>query len=150
MNHSNTRTPAPLPAGITREVLEQDGLRAIMRQSQPEVALTDDTTMRASIAATLAARPSEPQAGNGVWLFGYGSLLWNPCVPVAQWEIGRIHGYHRDFRIRLDHGRGSPDAPGLMLGLAPGGSCVGMGMLQREVTQYQAEHGVISPAGGSR
>lgn len=114
-----------LASGITREVLEQDGLRAIMRQRHPGVALTDDDTMRRSIAAMLSTRPEQAK---DVWLFGYGSLLWNPCVPVAEWAVARIHGHHRDFRIRLTHGRGSPDAPGLMLGLAPGGSCVGMGL----------------------
>src|SRR5699024_1066393 len=40
----------------------------------------------------------------------------------------RIYGHHRDFHIRLTHGRGSPEAPGLMLGLVPGGSCPGMGL----------------------
>lgn len=128
MDDGNQETPGRLPSGITREVLERDGIRAVMRQRHPEVALNDDRTIRDSVAATMAARPPEADAVDGVWVFGYGSLLWNPCVPVAQWAVMRIHGFHRDFRIRLTYGRGSPDAPGLMLGLAPGGSCVGMGL----------------------
>src|SRR5699024_8111434 len=104
-----------LPQGITRELLERDGLRMAMRQRHPEVALNNDAVLWASIGDTLAAAPPEAAAVDGVWLFGYGSLLWNPCVPVAQWQRAWVHGYHRDFRIRLTHGRGSPEAPGLML-----------------------------------
>lgn len=117
-----------LPNGITREVLEQDGLRAAIHAQYPDVRMHDDDFLRASIAQTLAAAPAQAASVEGVWLFGYGSLLWNPCVPVAQWLRGRVHGYHRGFRIRLTHGRGSPDRPGLMLGLDPGGSCTGMGL----------------------
>lgn len=122
------RQDGRLPHGITREVLERDGLRAAMRQRHPEVQLNDDTVLQASIDATLAAAPPEADDVEGVWLFGYGSLLWNPCVPVAEWLRGRVYGYHRDFHIRLTHGRGSPDAPGLMLGLDAGGSCTGLGL----------------------
>lgn len=117
-----------LPDGITRELLESDGLRAVVRARHPEVTLNDDAVMQASIAQMLASAPPEAAAVDGVWVFGYGSLLWNPCVAVAQWLQGRVYGYHRDFRIRLTHGRGSPEAPGLMLGLDTGGSCTGMGL----------------------
>lgn len=118
----------PLPQGITREVLEHDGLRTAMRRLHPHLRLNDDATLRGSITHMLATAPPTAKAVNGVWLFGYGSLLWNPCVPVARWLRGRVHGYHRGFRIRLTHGRGSSDTPGLMLGLDPGGSCTGMGL----------------------
>lgn len=128
MDDCEDKTPARLASGITREVLARDGLRAMMRRRHPEIELNDDAATRASIVATRAARPRQADAVDGIWVFGYGSLLWNPCVAVAQWSVARVHGYHRDFRIRLTYGRGSPDAPGLMLGLAPGGSCVGMGL----------------------
>ncbi len=120
--------PASLAGGITREVLERDGIREAMRLRHPEVPLTEDSAMRASIEATLRARPPQAVDGDGVWLFGYGSLLWNPCVPVAQRSLARLYGFHRDFRLRLTYGRGSPEAPGLMLGLTPGGSCLGMAL----------------------
>lgn len=128
MNDQHEQKPARLASGITREVLERDGIRTVMRQRHPEVPLNADETIRESVRATLAERPPEADAAQGVWVFGYGSLLWNPCVPVEQWRVARIHGYHRDFRIHLNHGRGTPQTPGLMLGLAPGGSCVGMGL----------------------
>lgn len=127
-----------LPHGITREVLEQDGLRTAIRQLHPELQINDDSVLRASIDGMLAAAPPEAAAVDGVWLFGYGSLLWNPCVHVAQWLRGRVHGYHRGFRIRLTHGRGSADTPGLMLGLDPGGTCNGMGLrIGRDNLEYE-------------
>lgn len=128
MQNSTEAQSARLSVGITREVLEHDDLRAVMRQRHPDVSLVDDASMRQSIAETRAARPPRADDVAGVWVFGYGSLLWNPCVPVAQWATARVYGHHRDFGIRLTHGRGCPEAPGLMLGLAPGGSCVGMGL----------------------
>lgn len=128
MTHAPPAQTARLANGITREVLESDGLRQAMRRLDPQLRLNDDRVMRASIARTLATAPPQAAAMAGVWLFGYGSLLWNPCVPVAQWLRARVHGYHRGFRIRLRHGRGTPEAPGLMLGLDPGGSCQGMGL----------------------
>lgn len=120
--------PRQLPHGITREVLESDELRRAVRACDPDVALIDDRQMRASIDAMLDTRPPAADVFDGVWLFGYGSLLWNPCVTVAEWRAARLYGYHRDFQIKLIHGRGSPDAPGLMLGLVPGGSCQGQAL----------------------
>ena len=64
--------------------------------------------------------------GQAVWVFGYGSLMWNPAFHVAQTARARIYGYHRAFCLSLTFGRGSPEKPGLMLGLESGGSCVGM------------------------
>ena len=68
---------------------------------------------------------------DGVWVFGYGSLLWNPCVNVVERRMARLYGFHRDFQLKLTYARGSPDAPGLMLGLVPGGSCRGMALRVR-------------------
>jgi len=64
--------------------------------------------------------------GADVWVFGYGSLMWNPAILVAESRKAQIRGYHRAFCLRLGLGRGSPDKPGLMLGLDRGGSCIGV------------------------
>ncbi|WP_416897602.1 MAG: gamma-glutamylcyclotransferase [Minwuia sp.] len=61
-----------------------------------------------------------------VWVFGYGSLIWNPAFHYAEKRRGRIHGYHRRFCLETPLGRGSPDCPGLVLGLDSGGSCHGI------------------------
>jgi cation transport protein ChaC len=60
------------------------------------------------------------------WVFGYGSLIWNPEIGFQHAELGRVHGYHRAFCIRSTRYRGTPAAPGVVLGLERGGSCVGM------------------------
>ncbi|HTH97792.1 MAG TPA: gamma-glutamylcyclotransferase [Stellaceae bacterium] len=80
----------------------------------------------ASLAAALAARPKTPAAAEDVWLFGYGSLIWNPAFHFADRRIARLHGWHRRFCLWTEMGRGSPGAPGLVLGLKSGGSCIGM------------------------
>ena len=64
--------------------------------------------------------------GNDLWVFGYGSLMWNPAVHVDESLPGRIDGFQRSFCMRLMFGRAMPDNPGLMLCLVPGGSCHGI------------------------
>ena len=60
------------------------------------------------------------------WVFGYGSLIWNPEFDHDRAEPGRLHGYHRAFCIGSVHYRGTPEAPGVVLGLDRGGSCTGV------------------------
>lgn len=60
------------------------------------------------------------------WVFGYGSLMWNPGFPFEEKRQARISGYRRALCVRSWVHRGSPDAPGLVLGLDRGGSCRGM------------------------
>jgi cation transport protein ChaC len=74
----------------------------------------------------LAARNWNAQ---DVWVFAYGSLLWNPAFDVAEQVPAVLHGWHRAFCIRLTRFRGTPEQPGLMMSLIPGGSC--RGVLQR-------------------
>jgi glutathione-specific gamma-glutamylcyclotransferase len=64
--------------------------------------------------------------GADVWVFGYGSLMWNPAINFVESRKAEIRGYHRCFCLTLGLGRGSPDKPGLMLGLDRGGACVGV------------------------
>ncbi len=52
-----------------------------------------------------------------LWVFGYGSLLWNPEFPVAQSEVATLPGYARSFCMRSIHHRGSEAEPGLVLAL---------------------------------
>lgn len=52
-----------------------------------------------------------------LWVFGYGSLIWNPGFPVAQQRIARAKGWHRSFCMRSIHHRGTVDDPGLVLAL---------------------------------
>jgi cation transport protein ChaC len=61
-----------------------------------------------------------------VWVFGYGSLIWNPAFNYVEKRAGRIFGRHRKFCLSTPMGRGTPDCPGLVLGLERGGSCWGV------------------------
>ena len=115
-----------LPEGITRAVLERDGIRGAMQIRHPDIALHSDAAIRASLRETLANRPASDAPG--VWVFAYGSLLWNPCVAVGERIMARLFGFHRDFQLKLTYARGSPEAPGMMLGLVPGGSCRGVAL----------------------
>lgn len=52
-----------------------------------------------------------------MWVFGYGSLLWNPGFEVAQSALATLEGYARSFCMRSIHHRGTEEAPGLVLAL---------------------------------
>lgn len=67
-----------------------------------------------------------PSASPDIWIFGYGSLMWNPGFPFAEARHARLDGYHRAFCVYSIHYRGSPRRPGLVLGLDRGGSCEGI------------------------
>lgn len=60
------------------------------------------------------------------WVFGYGSLMWRPGFAHAEARRGRIHGYRRALCVRSFVHRGTPERPGLVLGLDRGGACVGL------------------------
>lgn len=60
------------------------------------------------------------------WVFGYGSLIWNPGFRFAGSQIALLRGAHRSLCIYSTHHRGTPDQPGLVFGLVRGGSCQGM------------------------
>jgi glutathione-specific gamma-glutamylcyclotransferase len=59
------------------------------------------------------------------WVFGYGSLMWNPGFDYEVREIVTLSGYHRALCIRSWVHRGTQERPGLVLGLDRGGSCKG-------------------------
>jgi glutathione-specific gamma-glutamylcyclotransferase len=61
-----------------------------------------------------------------VWIFAYGSLLWDPEFSHAEAEPTVLRGYHRRFCLYSYDYRGTPARPGLVLGLDRGGSCRGM------------------------
>src|SRR5689334_8408968 len=63
---------------------------------------------------------------NDRWVFGYGSLMWRPGFPHAERVRAVLHGRRRAFCIYSVYHRGVPEAPGLVLGLAPGGSVRGV------------------------
>lgn len=108
---------------LTRESILDGSLRASTRALLgPNARFISDAERSALIDAILACAP-DPRR---VWVFGYGSLIWNPAFHFAARRRARVHGYHRAFCLLAKAGRGSPERPGLMLGLVPGGSCHGV------------------------
>jgi cation transport protein ChaC len=63
-----------------------------------------------------------------LWVFGYGSLIWDPGFAVAERRIARLDGWHRSFCMRSIHHRGTVENPGLVLALdrADDASCTGV------------------------
>ncbi|QEY62007.1 gamma-glutamylcyclotransferase [Metapseudomonas lalkuanensis] len=79
---------------------------------------------RAELLASLENTMARHQGGP-VWLFAYGSLIWRPECPTMERRRARIHGYHRGLYLWSLIHRGTPETPGLVLGLDRGGSCAG-------------------------
>lgn len=62
-----------------------------------------------------------------LWVFGYGSLMWRPGFDFEECSPALVHGYHRSLCIFSHVHRGTPEKPGLVLGLDRGGACRGLG-----------------------
>ncbi len=109
---------------LTREKLEADWVREMIRTHDPEVELVPDCVLEASLEAMLRGWDGSAP----VWVFGYGSLIWNPCIHVAARAKARLYGYHRELCLWAPLGRGSRERPGLVFGLERGGSCHGVAL----------------------
>lgn len=107
--------------GLTRQQLEAGSWGAEIARDAPTVVLWTDEQRAESIAATLAARPP-----GDVWVFAYGSLIWNPTFKFEESRVAIIDNWHRSFCLSVSAGRGTVEVPGLVLGLDRGGSCAGV------------------------
>jgi cation transport protein ChaC len=107
---------------LTRAMLEAGGINALISSAAPDMVLLTDAERAESLHQTLAARPP----GEPVWLFGYGSLIWNPTVHSVERRTAWVTGWHRAFCLYTPVGRGTVDNPGLVLGLDAGGECTGV------------------------
>lgn len=113
------------PELITRAALEDGSLFRILTASAPAaVRFLSAEERQESLERILAEHPRNAD----IWLFTYGSLMWNPAVRVLDTRIGEVRGWHRRFCLWMHLARGSPENPGLMLALERGGMCRGLAL----------------------
>jgi cation transport protein ChaC len=79
----------------------------------------DPEPMRQRITAQWGGRED-------LWVFGYASLIWRPEFEAAERRPALVGGWHRALRMRSRINRGTPEVPGLVFALLPGGSCRGV------------------------
>lgn len=115
---------APSVDPLTRESLSADAVRKSIRKSNPQIPVWTDSQLDESLEQTLAFAPNQ----KNVWVFGYGSLLWNPVIDIVQKKTGTVYGYRRRFCMIAPTGRGTREVPGLVLALDAGGCCQGIAL----------------------
>ena len=109
--------------GITRETLKNWRVALLARERDgAEACIANEDQLLESRRLVIA----DDADVSDFWVFGYGSLIYNPIIDHKQRVIASIYGYHRRFCLWTKIGRGSPDCPGLVLSLDRGGSCKGV------------------------
>lgn len=110
-------------AAITREaLLDGSFLRRLRARATPDNPIRSDVELAACLAGTLEGWTP----GADAWVFGYGSLMWNPAFLHEETRFGTVRGHHRRFCLWQSRGRGAPDNRGLTLALDRGGLCRGL------------------------
>ena len=94
--------------------------RLAVEENWPADWRMDHDAREANRREVLAGRMDTP-----LWVFAYGSLIWDPGIYLNQIRYARVTGWHRSFCMKLEGGRGKPQQPGLMAALDKGGSCAG-------------------------
>lgn len=108
---------------LTRESILDGTLRAsATKLLGPGTKFMTDEERTRQIGEMLARTPKPDR----VWVFGFGSLIWNPAFHFVERRKALVHGFHRQFCLWAKAGRGSPERPGLMLAIERGGSCHGV------------------------
>lgn len=117
---------------LTRDFLQKADCKTAFGTIDESLLLTPEQRS-ASLAQALAQRP----ANSPIWVFGYGSLMWNPVFEAEEIRPATLKGWHREFCLRLTAGRGTPHHPGRMLALQKGGQTTGLAFRLPEHNVYE-------------
>jgi glutathione-specific gamma-glutamylcyclotransferase len=109
---------------LTREELSSERIDQIVADARK--AGYDFFLSAEQRAASLNEALLQYKPGEEVWVFAYGSLMWNPALDFAEAQPCKVEGWRRSFCFWTPLGRGTPELPGLMLALEGGGSCEGI------------------------
>ncbi|MBE9014198.1 gamma-glutamylcyclotransferase, partial [Pseudanabaenaceae cyanobacterium LEGE 13415] len=107
---------------LTRSDLESLRLQQMIAVKNLGLEILSEAELKASIDQILQQKSAQSE----LWIFAYGSLIWNPIIEYCDRIPGKIYGWHRSFCLRTPVGRGTPENPGLALALESGGSCRGI------------------------
>jgi len=107
---------------LTREALLNGDIARLVRTETNSLRIMSDEERAELVQTTLQAVVKDTD----LWVFGYGSLIWNPSLEFEEQRSCTIQGFHRKFSFWTTLSRGSEEQPGLMVGLVAGGSCSGV------------------------
>jgi len=124
---SESRTTGPTSA-ISRDTLIDGSflafIRAMMPQLAPGTVVHSDEQLARAQASFLGQKPERKD----LWIFGYGSLMWNPAIEYVERRAGTLQGWSRRLNLWMIGGRGTRDQPALTLGLEQGGVTQGVAL----------------------
>jgi cation transport protein ChaC len=107
---------------LCRADLLDNALRRALERSPLAGELLSEDELESSLQEALASPHRQPD----VWVFAYGSLIWNPVLEFDERVVATAHAWHRSFCLLSRVNRGTPERPGLVLGLDRGGRCTGV------------------------
>ncbi len=104
--------------------------------TRPETCSSQPVESTAFQAHLLERFRTQCAMGQDLWVFGYASLLWRPEFEAEEQHTTKVWGWHRALKMWSRLNRGSPQCPGLVFALLPGGSCHGVAY---KIAQDQAD-----------
>ena len=110
---------------LTREALLNGDVERLTREGRKNLPTMTDAQREDLVEQTLKTLGSSAE----LWVFGYGSLIWNPAIDFEAQRRCRIKDYQRKFCFWTSMSRGSVEYPGLMVGLVDGDGCDGVAYL---------------------
>ena len=134
--------PVKVEPDLSREAILDGTFLKRVRAAFAEFERSDQVRTDAQIDALAAsAMVARPTTGD-VWVFSYGSLMWNPTFRYVERRDAVLQGWHRKFCLRSPIGRGTPENPCLMLGLEQGDRTCGVGF-RLPVEEQATELGLV-------